>query len=58
MFVSNDLFHVVFAQEKRSPLAYASGEGHTEVVKILLKAGATVNSLDKVCHFTSFIGHF
>ena len=35
-------------QENKSALLWACWNGHDRVVKILIKAGASVNSLDKV----------
>ena len=35
-------------QENKSALLWACWNGHDEVVKSLVKAGADVNSLDKV----------
>ena len=37
-----------------TPLGYASYEGHTDIVELLLEKGADVNALNQViCFFTS-----
>src|SRR5258708_23541229 len=43
-FASGDYYQ----QSEQTALMYASGEGHLEIVRILLKAGANVNAVDKM----------
>ena len=45
MFMFNE---TVSLQFKRSPLHEASKKGHTDIVHILVKHGANVNTRDKV----------
>ena len=35
-------------QDRRSPLHIAAEKGHTDIVNVLIKHGANVNTLDKV----------
>ena len=40
--------HIVVIQGGETALIYASGEGHTAVVELLLQHGADVNAKDNV----------
>lgn len=51
LFQSVDLFHpnVFFSQQHGvTPIIWAAGRGHADVVRALLRQGAKVNSADKV----------
>src|SRR5579871_219941 len=37
-----------YEQSEQTALMYAAAEGHLEVIRILLKAGASVNAIDKM----------
>ena len=49
------MFVSLCLQLNMTSLAWASGRGHTDVVRLLVQKGAKVNTSDKVCYHGNII---